>query len=697
MKVFAKITLTLALVLSMLFPTVSFTVSAAEIVTTATGYTSASDVEYVKTGNYIHNWGARGEDATFLTTKAASYYTTDISYTALSTNKGGTGKNDAPSSALYSSLQSMMKSKHTTETSYSATRDMYKYTDCVLSDSSKLSCFYSGKMVDSDWDGGKTYNREHTWPNSKGLEGNDENDIMMLRPEQPNVNSGRGNTAYGLSSNYFDPGESVHGDVARIMLYTYVRWGNTKYAWGTDGVMESVEVLLKWMQEDPVDTWELGRNDAVQSITGVRNVFIDYPEYAFLLFGKKVPTTMQTPSGIAKNGTAGGDGLPEVDDPDIEGDITDEEYNAIAAKDTLTVSEVKIVADKLAHDTTTTKKYYITAQVADVTDVNYGNMYIKDEQGGNLLVYGAWNSDGTLKYGEMTEKPDEGDTVKFYSVVSNYNGPQLKDAWITEWTEGKLESGGTPEYDDNTMRALFDFGEKGAATHVDGSNVSSGKKYTVGDYTLTLDEATGVYAGAFDAQGNSCLKIGTGKAAGSFSFTVPQDVDKVVINVAQYKANPSEVSVNGVSYEITTSSNAGEYTAIVVDTSSSKTVTVKTVSGKTRIMIDSISYHGEAKGEVGGNGGGDSSSTDSSSSSSSIGGGNSSGECVHEYGEWIVYQEPTTATTGLKVKACRLCGHKISEAIPAKSAGCSSSVNGSVFALGFVLIGVVALFKKKSK
>ena len=65
--------------------------------------------------------------------------------------------------------------------------------------------------------------------------------------------------------------------------------------------MESPEVLLEWMEEDPVDTWELGRNDSVQAITGTRNVFIDYPELAFILFGEDIPSDMETPSGIAKN------------------------------------------------------------------------------------------------------------------------------------------------------------------------------------------------------------------------------------------------------------------------------------------------------------------------------------------------------------------------------------------------------------
>ena len=66
-------------------------------------------------------------------------------------------------------------------------------------------------------------------------------------------------------------------------------------------VIENLDTLLAWCEMDPVDTWEMGRNDAVERIQGNRNVFIDYPEYAWLLFGKEIPTDMVTPSGEAKN------------------------------------------------------------------------------------------------------------------------------------------------------------------------------------------------------------------------------------------------------------------------------------------------------------------------------------------------------------------------------------------------------------
>ena len=297
MKKIRNLLLLAVVTVALLIPTYAQDVSAAQIKTTPSGYTSAEEVNYVKVGKYVANWGARGETATFLSTYALSFYGSNYDYEYFTSYSGGTSQSNAPQSALYKQLQNYMKSKHTHETSYGETRDQYKYTDCLLSDYSHISSFYSGKIISGTWDSGATWNREHTWPNSKGdASGNGENDIIMLRPTSVSENSGRGNKAYGESGSYYDPGESVRGDCARTMLYVYTRWGNTSSMWGYSGVMENLTVLLKWMREDPVDTWEMGRNDAVQAITGTRNMFVDYPEYAFLLFGEEIPANMPTPS-----------------------------------------------------------------------------------------------------------------------------------------------------------------------------------------------------------------------------------------------------------------------------------------------------------------------------------------------------------------------------------------------------------------
>ncbi len=284
---------------------------AAQLITTpATGYDSADDVKYItysQSGKtVIANWGARGETCVFLSDYAEDYYAGNYTWDNLSTLTGGTSQSNAHSSQLYKQLQKLMTDTHSFYTYYDGSknvRDYYKYTDCVSSDISQVALLYRGGLVTSTWNQGNIWNQEHVWPQSKLNSSEQKGDIMHLRPSNPSENSTRGNDAFGTGSSCYDPGVSVRGDCARMVLYMYVRWGVTGTMWGSGGVIENLNTLLAWMEADPVDTWEMGRNDAVQSVTGVRNVFVDYPEYAWLMFGREVPADMQTPSGEAKEGS----------------------------------------------------------------------------------------------------------------------------------------------------------------------------------------------------------------------------------------------------------------------------------------------------------------------------------------------------------------------------------------------------------
>ena len=309
MQSFTKraISLMLALILCVgVLSGIRLPVSAANTV----DYVYGSPTEISKYTNVIYNWGTRGEVATFLSPNAEAFYAeNNVVYSELS-KLSGSSTTSVNTSELYIALKALVTDNQTATTSYDDTRYLYRFTDCQGSarTDDSISCFYSGNDIGPGWDSGSTWNREHTWPNSKGdANGNGENDIMMLRPTSSKINSGRGNKAYGevTNTNYYNPNDvsdgtyDLRGDVARIILYVYTRWPDNKttdYMWGAGGVIESKEVLLKWMKEDPVDTWEMGRNDSVESITGTRNVYVDYPELAFLLFNEQVPA-MQTPSG----------------------------------------------------------------------------------------------------------------------------------------------------------------------------------------------------------------------------------------------------------------------------------------------------------------------------------------------------------------------------------------------------------------
>ena len=83
--------------------------------------------------------------------------------------------------------------------------------------------------------------------------------------------------------------------------------------------------------------------------------------------------------------------------------------------------------------------------------------------------------------------------------------------------------------------------------------------------------------------------MGTSSATGLFTFTVPEDVNSVMIKVSGYKAKNVTMVINGETYSITTHSNDGEYTELIIDTTQTKTVTVST-STNYRAMIDYIAY-----------------------------------------------------------------------------------------------------------
>ena len=141
-----------------------------------------------------------------------------------------------------------------------------------------------------------------------------------------------------------------------------------------------------------------------------------------------------------------------------------------------------------------------------------------------------------------------------------------------------------------TVVATFEFGENGSASHNDGSSKTSYSETNNG-YTLNLTGGTNMYTGARDATGNSAIKLGSSSKTGGFSFTVPDDVTSVVIYIAKYKTNTTKITVNGTDYTLTNSSNDGAYDVITVDTTTEKTVTLTTVSGGVRAMVNTIEFY----------------------------------------------------------------------------------------------------------
>ncbi|MBQ6432307.1 MAG: endonuclease [Oscillospiraceae bacterium] len=327
----------------------SETVSVSVTAASGTGGTNADYGRVGSDGNApttsgSTNAGTRGVVCTSISQKAADYYAakgvTWADLTALSGVYTNSSVTAASGNALKSQLDSLMNLTNTV--TYSSLTTYWPNTDKSNGSSQNLY-IYSNVTSNS------SVSREHVWPKSRGqfYESGAGSDLQHLRPEESTVNSTRGNHTMGYvngvlnnpstktyggntvlwyngsySSNdcsgLVEVMDCCKGDVARILLYVYTAYPEntnlfTKTSGGGSGnnasdgnkVIESLNTLLEWCALDPVDTWEMSRNDAVQTIQGNRNVYIDYPELAWMIFNLTPPTTMQTPSGQAAAGNVG--------------------------------------------------------------------------------------------------------------------------------------------------------------------------------------------------------------------------------------------------------------------------------------------------------------------------------------------------------------------------------------------------------
>ena len=240
--------------------------------------------------------------------RQAMYYEDDCAYYYLRQLTGD---------ELFGRLNSLMGSTCRIASSsldYGTLRYAYVSVDADLNKPGNIIGYYNGTSFAAVWDNGNTWNREHTWPQSKGVKKEKPMgyDMQSVRPTLKSVNSSRGNDAYGENGSCYDPDEvaiknddyrpenlgSYRGDAARVIIYDYIVYGeaggykNQLYngaaqllnKLGSAGVFESIPILIKWHMQDPPSLTEMVRNDGAQDYQGNRNPMIDYPELALQIF-----------------------------------------------------------------------------------------------------------------------------------------------------------------------------------------------------------------------------------------------------------------------------------------------------------------------------------------------------------------------------------------------------------------------------
>ena len=161
---------------------------------------------------------------------------------------------------------------------------------------------------------GDCYNREHLWAQSWTNDNSThKTDLHHVYPTDGYVNNRRGNYAFGevnnatwtsqnggklgpntvsgFSGTVFEPIDDYKGDIARALMYVSVRYYQEDGSWSTSDMSNksvikdwAMTMLLRWHKEDPVDEKEINRNNKVYNIQGNRNPFVDYPEFAPMIW-----------------------------------------------------------------------------------------------------------------------------------------------------------------------------------------------------------------------------------------------------------------------------------------------------------------------------------------------------------------------------------------------------------------------------
>ena len=219
--------------------------------------------------------------------------------------------------ALKAVLATKITNTHTNELSYDELWPALKITDQNPQNSNQVLLLYGhpnvttgqyARVRNKSSNGGSNgeWNREHTYARSLGspnLETNAANeDAHHVRASDVQWNGARGNLKFaagtgnsGPSGSGWYPGDEWKGDVARMMMYMYLRYGtqclpgNVGYGSTVNTPDGMIDLFLQWNAEDPVSAVEIQRNDYLGGRNTYsqrnRNPFIDNPFLATKIWG----------------------------------------------------------------------------------------------------------------------------------------------------------------------------------------------------------------------------------------------------------------------------------------------------------------------------------------------------------------------------------------------------------------------------
>jgi len=523
---------------------------------------------------------------------------------------------------LAAQLHDLITSTHKYYTSYADNgangyqKNSDRYYENGVAQSGYIYEFYSGVKWPDAWaaTAGNTtggYNREHCWcqSNSVNTDGKQmwgENgggaDMHHLRPVEVRLNSTRSNYEYGeisnrdsnkvyakfgtdttyahggyLSGGTFEPLDSKKGDVARIILYTYLHYnsytistlfgsygttngsGNSSYfstsllsltkTTNQSTEAKALEMLLSWNASDPVDEIEQRRNEQVAIYQGNRNPFIDNSNYAEMIWGDGSSSTTPTVNSVSVS--------PSTLNLDLNGTTTGNltatvnVSNGAATTVTWTSSNTNVATVSSSGVVTAVAKGSCTITATSTVNSNKSascSVKVTDSSGGGG---GSQTITGNFTWN---------------LVMASYNGGPTAN--LVTWSH---------EY--ATMESIRTDSSKTAANNYlggDSNNRTSSRFYSgntltitpASDYTITSVVFTATSINYASALGNSTWTNASASVSSSTVTVTPTDGETAISAVIGGTCGFTSVQVN---YSTTTSGSSSTLSSISLNTSNVQT------------------------------------------------------------------------------------------------------------------------------
>lgn len=409
---------------------------------------------------------------------------------------------DGMNGTLRTTLKSLVSPKGTV--SYSSLDDLLQDADEDPTNKNNMVYFYARDSVTKN--SSSAWNKEHVWPRSKGnfQYSGAGADILHIRPTYQNTNSARGSymmgntdhstklTYNGMEYGYkvnsvFEPMDTVKGDVARIFMYLWTAYNGLTIT----NVIEDYDTLLQWHIMDRPDELERVRNDYSQkSNQKNRNPYVDHPEYAWMIFGESVSSSIKQECMDAY--PANGGASKTLESITITGEATKKEYKV--------------------GESFNPKGLTVTANYSDESTRNIS------------LTNCTWTPDPLT----------EGTTA----ITCHYGSKTATYSGITVTSAGG--GGDTPPVVGDTLETIF----KTASS-------DDGTELTASDSLTDIAETNGLFASINSAskvyKGKSGLKLGSSSNAGSITFALKdaakQKIKQIEVVSSKYGTDSGTLAV----------------------------------------------------------------------------------------------------------------------------------------------------------